>query len=201
MNNQRTKNFGSKILNKVLKDVVIGVKHGLSSYYLQPEGEKIPYINISDVSDGSINSETVSSAAIKETAALAKTRIEVNDVIITVKGSSFKAAIASQNERNAIISSNLIAFKLNNDVLPELVVAYLNSPKGQQELKSRSAGIAQKFLSEKALLDISIPIPPLEKQKQLAVYLQLSKEYDTLMERERELRKRINNSVVQSMMG
>ncbi len=189
------------IPKKVLKDLVVEVKRGLSSYYLQTEGKQVLFINIRDVADGRVNTDTVSTVTVKETDALAKTRIEPNDVIITVKGSAFKAGVASQNERDAVISANLIAFKLKSEIQPELVVAYLNSPKGQQELHARSAGIAQKFLSERALLEISIPVPPMEKQKQLAIYLQLSKEYDTLMERERDLRKQINNSVVQSMMG
>jgi type I restriction enzyme M protein len=188
-----------KIPKKVLKDLVVDVKRGLSSYYLQDEGRQVRFINIRDVVDGRINASTL--VMIKETDALAKTRIEPNDVIITVKGSAFKAGMASQNERDAVISANLIAFKLTNEILPELVVAYLNSSKGQQELQTRSAGVAQKFLSERSLLDIPIPVPPMEKQKQLALYLQLSGEYDSLAERERDLRKQINNTIVQSQMG
>ncbi|HLP79245.1 MAG TPA: restriction endonuclease subunit S [Acidobacteriota bacterium] len=201
MKKQTLQTSSMTIPKKVLKDLVVETKRGLSSYYLQPEGKLVQFINIRDVVDGRVNQETVTQANVKETDAFAKTRIEPNDVIVTVKGSAFKAGVASQKEKDAIISANLIAFKLKPEIQPELVVAYLNSPKGQQELHARSAGIAQKFLSERALLEISIPVPPMEKQKQLAVYLQLSKEYDTLMERERDLRKQINNSVVQNMMG
>jgi restriction endonuclease S subunit len=188
------------IPKKVLKSLVVDVKRGLSSYYVQEEGTQVPFINIRDIVDGRVIADTVSTISVKETPALSKTRIEPQDVIITVKGSAFKAGIASDKEKDAIISANLIAFKLRPEILPELVVAYLNSPKGQQELHARSAGIAQKFLSEKTLLDIAIPIPSMEKQKQLAQYLQLSKEYDMLAERERDLRKQINNIIVQSEM-
>lgn len=201
MQKQKLKKVSIEIPTKVLKSLVVEVKRGLSSYYLQTEGKQVLFINIRDIVDGRVNSSTVSTAIVKETDALAKTRIQPNDVLITVKGSAFKAGVASQNESNAVISANLIAFKLTKEIQPEWVVAYLNSPKGQQELQARSAGIAQKFLSEKALLDISIPIPPMEKQKQIALYLQLSKEYDSLMERERELRKQINNIIIQSQMG
>jgi len=200
MQKQSSSRISMIIPRKVLKDLVVAVKRGLSSYYLQEKGKQVLFINIRDVAEGRINSDNITMAAIKETAAVARTRIEPGDVIITVKGSAFKAGVASPKERDAVISSNLIAFKLTHEILPELVVAYLNSPKGQQELHARSAGIAQKFLNERSLLDISIPVPLMEKQKQLALYLQLSKEYDLLAERERDLRKQINNFIVQNQM-
>lgn len=192
---------GIVIPRKVLKELVFELKHGFSSYYLQSEGKEVRFINIRDVVNGGINSSTVATAIVKETDTLSKTRIESSDVIVTIKGSAFKAGVASQKENGAVISANLIAFKLTKEILPELVVAYFNSPNGQQELQARSAGIAQKFLSTKSLLDIPIPVPPMEKQKQIVLYLRLSMEYDSLVERERDLRKQINNSIVQCQMG
>jgi restriction endonuclease S subunit len=150
--------------------------------------------------NGKINPKTVGKIRIKETDALGKSRIQPDDVIITVKGSAFKAATASRAVQNYVISANLIAVTVNDEILPELIVAYLNSTMGQLELQSRAVGIAQKSINPKSLMEICIPIPPKDKQKQLTEYFLLSKEYDALIERERELRKQINNHIVQIYM-
>jgi len=189
------------IPKKVLRELVTDIKRGLSSYYLQNSGENVSLINIRDVSNGTIHAETVGRVKIKETPALKKTRIAPGDIILTVKGSAFKAAVAGPDTQDFVISSNLIAFTLNDDVLPELVVAYLNSPEGQGQLLSRASGIAQRFINEKILLEVPIPVSPKGKQKQLAAYLMLTKEHDSLIARERELRKQITDSIIQNIMG
>ena len=176
------------------------IKRGLSSYYVQQIGNEVPFINIRDVSDGIIHVETVEHVKIKETGALEKSRIRPKDVILTAKGSAFKAAVASKEIKDYVISANIVAFTLTNEVLPELVVAYLNSTAGQKELHARSAGIAQKALNMRSLMELKIPVPPMHKQKVLAEYLSLSNEYDIFMQREQELRKKIKNKIIQNQM-
>ena len=188
------------IQRKELKHLVKQIKRGLSSYYVQQIGNEVPFINIRDVSDGIIHVETVEHVKIKETGALEKSRIRPKDVILTAKGSAFKAAVASKEIKDYVISANIVAFTLTNEVLPELVVAYLNSTAGQKELHARSAGIAQKALNMRSLMELKIPVPPMHKQKVLAEYLSLSNEYDIFMQREQELRKKIKNKIIQNQM-
>ncbi len=185
------------ILNKTLKEIVVTTKRGLSSYYLQKDGAEVSFINIRDVQNGRINAATVETVSVKETGALDKSRIQAKDIIITIKGTVLKAALADESVKGFVISANLIAFKLSDIVLPEIVVAYLNSPKGQKELQSRSAGAVQKALNLKSLLDIRVPVPDKKKQMSLAKYFLLSKKYDELIIREQELRKKINNKIIE----
>jgi len=192
--------MSTTIPKKELKMLVKQTKRGLSSYYTKSIGSEVSFINIKDVYGGIVHPETVTRVKIKETGAMEKSRIEQNDVILTVKGSAFKAAVASKEIKGYVISANLVAFTLNDEIIPELVVAYLNSPIGQNELQSRSAGIAQKALNIRSLMEIKIPIPPMSSQIVLSEYLSLSGEYDTLMQHERELRKKINNNLIQNYM-
>ncbi|RLG14296.1 MAG: hypothetical protein DRN71_03325 [Candidatus Nanohalarchaeota archaeon] len=188
------------IPNKTLKEIVITTKRGLSSYYLQKEGAEVSFINIRDVQNSRINAATVETVSVKETGALDKSRIQAKDIIITIKGTALKAALADETVKGFVLSANLIAFKLSDEVLPEIVVGYLNSPKGQKELQSRSAGAVQKALNLKSLMDIKIPVPDKKKQMSLAKYFLLSKKYDELTIREQELRKKINNKMIEKHM-
>jgi len=186
----------NKISTKILQDLVVSVKRGLSSYYLQKEGDEIPFINIGNIRDGGVDASTVSMIHVKDASALDKTKIEPNDIIISIKGSSFKTAIADESIKDFVISANLIAFKLNDEILPEIVVAYLNSPKGQGELQARSAGAVQKALNLKSLMETVIPVPSKDKQKVFAEYFVLSKQHNELMRKEQELRKKLNKSIM-----
>ena len=193
-------NKSIEIPHKCMRDLIMSVKRGLSSYYLQKEGYEIPFINIRDVKNGRINADTVERVHIKETEALVKSRIEPNDVIISIKGTRFKAAIADEPINDYIISANLIAFRLKKDLLPEIVVAYLNSPNGQKKLRAKSAGAVQKSLNLKSLMEIKIPIPDIKNQKLMAKYFLLSKEYTGLIKKEQELRKKINDDIILKCM-
>ena len=189
------------IPRKELKHFVKQIKRGLSSYYIQPIGNEVPFINIRDVSGGLIHSETVETVKIKETAALEKSRLEPKDIILTAKGSAFKAAVASKDTKGYIISANLIAFTLNDEILPELVVAFLNSPTGQNELHARSAGIAQKALNIRSVLEIKIPVPNINQQRKIADYLSSHQEYLMFTKKEAELREKIKNKIIAQYMG
>ena len=194
-------NISKGIPTKILHDLVVVVKRGLSSYYFQKEGNEVPFINIRDVKNGRVNAASVETVYVKETGALNKSKLEPNDVIVSIKGSTFNAAIADESINGFVISANLLAFKLNDDILPEIVVAYLNSPKGQSEMQARSAGAVQKALNMKSLMGIAIPIPEKKKQTIISEYLKLFSEYNLLSIKEQKIRQSINKKIISNLLG
>lgn len=190
----------NQILRKTLSEIALEIKRGLSSYYVQDEGLEIPFINIKDLQQGFVVKNTVDKVKIKETSSLDKSRIEPNDVLISVKGSTFRAALADESVKDFVISENIIAIKLKDQIKPELLVAYLNSPFGQKELKSRGSGSFQKSLNLKILENILIPIPSLEKQKIIVDYLSLLRSYILIEEKEKNLRKKITDQIIMNIM-
>ncbi len=188
------------LLNKTLREVSSKVKSGLSSYYLQDGGFEVSLINIRDIQDGEVVPNSVEKVRVRESDTIEKSRIEYGDIIITTKG-TFKAALAGKTVEGFAISSNLIALTLNSMVDPRMVVAYLNSPMGQKELQARAGGSTLKALNRKSLLEVEIPLPPIEKQKLLVDYLLLSQQHDHLVIEEQETRKKLTNSILQNCMG
>jgi len=190
-----------QILKKTLKSISLKVKRGLSSYYNEAEGAIVHLINIRDIQQGRVILDTIESVNVKETSALESSTIEENDLILTIKGNTFKSAVADKSVKGFVISSNLIAFTLDKEINPLIVSAYLNSAIGQRELQARAGGAVQKALNMKSLLDIEIPILPINKQQVFSRYLSLSQEYDELLVKEQELRRKINSAIVQTYMG
>ena len=189
------------ILKKTLKSISLKVKRGLSSYYNDAEGAIVHLINIRDIQQGRVILDTVENVGVKETSALVSSTIEENDLILTIKGNTFKSAVADKSVKGFVISANLIAFTLDKEINPHIVSAYLNSAIGQKELQARAGGAVQKALNMKSLLDLEIPILPISKQQVFSRYLSLSQEYDELLVKEQELRRKINSAIVQIYMG
>jgi len=189
------------ILKKTLKSISLKIKRGLSSYYNDVDGTIVHLINIRDIQQGRVILDTVESVKVKETSALENSTIEENDLILTIKGNTFKSAVADKSVKGFVISANLIAFTLDKEINPHIISAYLNSTVGQKELQARAGGAVQKALNMKSLYDLEIPILPINKQQVFSRYLSLSQEYDELLVKEQELRRKINSAIVQTYMG
>ncbi len=189
------------ILKKTLKSISLKIKRGLSSYYNDVDGTIVHLINIRDIQQGRVILDTIESVKVKETSALESSTIEENDLILTIKGNTFKSAVADKSINGFVISANLIAFTLDKEINPHIISAYLNSAVGQKELQARAGGAVQKALNMKSLYDLEIPILPINKQQVFSRYLSLSQEYDELLVKEQELRRKINSAIVQTYMG
>ena len=71
---------------------------------------------------------------------------------------------------------NMIPFKINSKkVLKEYLFYYLNSNKGKLELKECSKG--SNIINKSNLRFIQVPVPPLEKQKEIIAAVEKSKEF------------------------
>jgi type I restriction enzyme M protein len=193
--------LSKEILNKTLSELTAQVKNGLSSYYVNTGDVTVYLVNVKNVQNGRIDASNVETVKVRATEAIDRNRLEKGDLVVTAKGQNFKAAVAENNVEGYAISSNLIALKLNSQVDPELVAAYLNSPLGQREINARAAGGIVRGLNSKALLEIPVPIPPIEKQKVLVECLRIINEYSEILDKEQTLVDKIRNSVISDIMG
>lgn len=152
--------LGNQLPIFTLGELASTVKRGLSSYYLHGDGVKVPLINIKDIANGKVSVETVEHVSVHETSLLEKSRIAPGDLLVTIKGLNFKAAVADESVKDFAISANLIALTLSNKIRSEVVAAYLNSPVGQKILWSRAGGAVIRGLTTRTLLKVPIPVPP-----------------------------------------
>lgn len=164
-------------------------------------GLEVPVIAIKDLEDGIINLDPQQKRTLKSSNVLEKSKIEEGDVLMATRGSALKAAVVGSEATAYIPSQNLIALRLNNTVLPEVFVAYLNSEHGQNALNKVSMKSTISSISLKDFIEIQIPVPTVEVQiglKDLILYL---KEYKALAQREQAIIDKINRSVISNFFG
>lgn len=172
-------------LNDLVKEIIRG------QHFRSPSDQDVPtypVINIKDLREGRVDVSSLEKREIVSGNDPNIAAINQNDLLIAIKGSQFKAAIADSEAEGKPISSNIIAFRLDTSrVLPEVISAYLNSPDGQRKLGARSRGSTIPSISQRDLLDVTINLPSMEKQRIFCDYLAATRSYLMAMKREEQV--------------
>lgn len=184
------------------KDLVDGeVSRGLSGKTTN-EGKSVPFINIKDLDNGRVDTKNLEKKELPVVKNISRFMAHEGDVLFTVKGPSFKSALVDADSKGRVISSNIISFRVNEEILlPEIVVAYLNSPEGKLELDSIARGIATSSISINNFLELTIPVPSIETQVALKEYLNSVNRYLETLHQEEELVKKIKEYIISSLLG
>ena len=183
-------------------DLTDSVNRGLSSSYLKDDGIPVRLIKAKDIGDdGLLDVESIDHEWVKSPRDIDKARVRKGDVIVTLKGTNFKAAIVTDDIANLVISANLIALRPNHRILPEVLVFYLNSSEGQQELQKRAGGSGIQSLNQNFLMEVPVPVIPMELQEKLSAYLKGVQIHLRNLDRERMMIKTLARIVGSEMMG
>ncbi|MCH7309573.1 restriction endonuclease subunit S [Acinetobacter sp. NIPH 1852] len=97
--------------------------------------------------------------------------LKAGDIILMSRGSNMRAAIVNQQDidKDLIASPNCLVLTANlNYVLPEVIVAFLNSELGQKTLDSLSTGATIKNVPARKIKDIDLRVPDLAVQNKIA---------------------------------
>ena len=97
--------------------------------------------------------------------------LKVGDIVLMSRGSNMRAAIVNQQDadKGLIASPNCLVLTANlNYVLPEVIVAFLNSEFGQKTLDSLSTGATIKNVPARKIKDIDLRVPDLAVQNKIA---------------------------------
>lgn len=163
------------------------------------DGETTNYylLNVSDIKNEGYICDTLQPVRIDNPRKYSKYYIEDGDLIITSKNTVIKSAVyEKKDDRNIILTSNLIAIRVNkNAVDPYYLKAFLDSDIGQEILASIQTGTSIKTINPKALEDMKVSIIDEEEMKEIGLKLRdniqkmisLMKQYEEINQQNKEL--------------
>lgn len=101
--------------------------------------------------------ETVADRVVQ---ANSRSLLEVDDVVLSTRGTVGNCAIVTEETIPAIIDQDVARISLSNasGLVPQFVVTYLNSRFGQDHIKRHSSGMVQQGMSLAKVRDIPIPL-------------------------------------------
>jgi len=133
-----------------------------------------PYIRVVDFQNGGVRTDNLKYIDKTTHEEIARYIIRREDVYISIAGSIGQVGIIPDELDGAQLTENAARFvikdveTLNRDFLAR----YLQSPNGQQHIKSRTNTVGQPKLALERIATIEIPTPPLKEQNRITAILQ-----------------------------
>ncbi len=89
-----------------------------------------------------------------------------DDVLLQMRGGQFLSVVFAGNYP-AIAAQGVAVIRPNERLLPRFLCWFLSHPRTTEKLRGVSGGTHIPFISKKALMSYSVPIPSLDKQKKV----------------------------------
>lgn len=177
------------------------ITRGLQTFSTDVEGgQRVLTISIKDLENGIIKLDPNQERILKNSKSLEKSKLNEGDVLIGIRG-SFRSAIVDSKATDYVLNQNLIRLKLKEMILPEVLVAFLNSEEGQQQLTLKSKGGTIPSITINDLKEVLVAVPPIEVQVNLKKYFDSIKRYEALKNSESELVRKITDTVITKYFG
>jgi len=166
------------------------------------EEREVAVLNVRDVNDGRVPPvETLATRTVPVAADVERYTVRANDVVITCRGTQLKVANITPPSEGALISANLIAIRAGAELLPAVLLAFLQSAEGQKALLQRGRSSTSSIsLTPKAVSELSIPLPPLQVQKQIAELISSAAENYVSAIRAAEQRRAVAHAVAGGLL-
>lgn len=195
----------SKLKNSTkLSDLNVEVTRGYQTFSksdLKTDG-KYSIVTISDIDDnGNIMDNLGRFDTDKD---VDKYLLKENDILISTKGTRIKTCLVTKlKDKNTIYHGNLSLIRITDKRLdPIYLKLYLDSERGQLELKSIQTGATIISINTSQLSNISIPLLSIDEQKKIVNnYVFQKNEIDVLSNRLNDLKNNLSDSVNQVFEG
>jgi type I restriction enzyme M protein len=135
---------------------------------------------------------------------LKKAKLQPKDVLVTTTGQYLgRAALVEGSLLPATASGAVTILRPKDRVIPEFLVAVLNSPIARRQIDSlQAASTAQPYIRRGDLGEVVIPVPPLARQAQIAEEVfRLRTEAHRLIERAKEMESQALSAVLDSLQS
>ncbi|MEL0463930.1 restriction endonuclease subunit S [Streptococcus sp. k-628] len=133
----------------------------------------VPFLRGSNLVNGVLDETNANYITHEKHEELTSGHIELDDIILAVRGSLGAIGYAKDENVGWNINSQLAIIRTNkNEAKGDFLLQFFISTKGQRELLSRNTGTALKQLPLKQLKDIPVPLPSLPEQEAIGSFFQ-----------------------------
>lgn len=164
---------------------------------------RFPILNPRDLAPpGPPPLELLDRVAIKGGARGKRAVVHADDVLVTARGTQLRAAFVPHETAGAIASANLLVVRLRRDcLLPEVLVAYLDTTAGRAQLLSNATASTVAAITPRALGSLEVIVPPMPVQMKLATFARAARDAIRASERVLELRRELVQGVMEEFFN
>lgn len=159
--------FQNSAIRKEQLQNVAEIFRGKAIREKDPDGN-IGVINISNIGDYDVDYDSLEKTLLDERKASTYI-LHDGDVILPARGTTIRTAVFKKQVFPCIASSNLIVIRPNGELLNSTYLKiFIDSPIGNKLISGSQQGMSAMNISYKDLGVLEIPLPPIEKQNELA---------------------------------
>lgn len=108
--------------------------------------------------------------------------LEKNDIILRTRGMNHTAVLVSESLENTIVAAPLMPLRVKTPrILPSYLLWFINHPDTQKHLASHAKGTSVQMISKDVLMELEIPLPPIDKQEVIIRIAALAAEEQRLL--------------------
>ena len=204
LNNQKL--FGANMVKELGK--ITTYKSGKrlpQGHLLQNNKTPYPYIRITDIDKNSVSLDNIKYISQETKDIINKYIITTNDIYITIAGTTGLVGIIPNELDGANLTENAVRINIvnKNEILQKYLVYDIHYNQ-QEELKIKTIGAAIPKLSIERLMTLQIPIPSLERQKEIVEYCEynatLIKQLENEIANNKKQAQQFITSIIQSQV-
>ena len=161
----------------------------------------IPILNIKDIVNGQIIRDSLRLFSLDNFKNATRYMAHPGDVLITCRGTQLKVTVVPENIKQILITSNLIAIRLNEELLPIYLAAYFKTKDGQRALLSNAtSSTLQLVLNVSDIEKVNIPVPALSLQGKIIDLFNTTEEQYRVSIESANMRRAITEQVITEML-
>lgn len=144
------------------------------------------YIALSNIANGLIDIEEGRQYITDIPKSLEKFVVPNYSIVLSKMASpTFRSAVVNtSNEQSIVATGNLFIIEVDENIAnPYYIQAFFDSELGEATLNHASGGMTVKTLSADAIKNIKLPLPPLDKQNEIAVKYQAALDECVILQR------------------
>lgn len=142
----------------------------------------IPFVNAGHLVGGRVRPSGDGFISDERYALLRSGLVEVGDILLCIRGSLGRVAMATPDVIPSAIASSLVIVRPRQDVVPRFLLAALQGPRGAEQIAASNNGVAQPNIGAAEVGRFRIALPPVVTQHRVAAILDA---FDDLIENNR----------------
>ncbi len=192
----------SKYKFQKIKSFLSSLSMGISTPEYKSESTDVPFILGKNLKKGFLDLDSLEYISEEINNANKSSILKENDILFSVRGVYIgKVAVVPKEIAGANIINNIVKFSLNG-INPHFVVAYLNSSIGQEFIYREVWGGAQPGFTNEQIKAFPIPVPPLDKQKEIAEHITgIRQQAQQLKDKTNELLKKASEEIEEILLN
>lgn len=178
-------------LSAITEAVNIGI-NPRKFFKLNPEGAEGFYVTVRELNglQGVRNTARTDQISLEAVRIIqSRANIQKGDILFSNTGTVGKMALVLEDPKNWGVNEGIYVIKPKQDlIISKFLYYYLGSTRAIKDYSAKFTGSTLKHVTQKALMLLRIPIPPLEIQKEIVKVLDNFTDYNTELQTELQTR-------------